>query len=147
IMGGAQGDTITASLGGDIILGDGGQANLTGVVETTTPEEGGNDHILGGEGTELADRSILIGGAGEDEIIGGAGGNDIEASGGSDVIVGDNGEVLFNLGIIRTTYPGAGAADKIKGGSGENSFIFFFERKTAYEIETGSGNAVIVGDD
>src|SRR6185503_12554533 len=41
IMGGADGDTITASLGGDIILGDGGQANLTGVVETTTPDQGG----------------------------------------------------------------------------------------------------------
>ena len=200
IMGGAKGDTITASLGGDIILGDGGQANLTGVVETTTPGEGGDDHILGGDGTELVDRSILIGGAGEDEIIGGAGGNvilgdggavfralgldgkvvvtqvesrdpddgakdkirsgagsdvilggaggdDIEASGGSDIILGDNGEVLFNLGIIRTTFPGKGAADKIKGGDGVGSNTTIIGGAGADEIVTGTGNAVIVGDD
>src|SRR6185436_19007023 len=134
-------DEIIGGAGGNVILGDGGavfRALLNGQMvvtqlESRDPADGAKDKIRSG--------------AGSDVILGGAGGDDIEASGGSDIILGDNGEVLFNLGIIRTTFPGKGAADKIKGGDGLGSNTTIIGGAGADEIVTGTGNAVIVGDD
>jgi hypothetical protein len=107
ILGGAAGDVITASLGGDIILGDAGVAELLGDVYTTSPTVGGNDLITGGSGLGAANRSIIIGGAGADELAGGDGDN---------VLLGDGGYVTREDGIVkqvRSLDPATGGIDVI----------------------------------
>ena len=85
ILGGAAGDVITAALGGNIILGDAGVANLNNAdsndVFSRSTSSGGNDTITGGSDNV---GNILIGGDGTDTITGGIG---------NDVILGDGGRV------------------------------------------------------
>ena len=50
-IGGGNSDTITASLGGDIVLGDSGYVDLLGDVYSIAPDSGGDDSITGGTGT------------------------------------------------------------------------------------------------
>ncbi|HYR33730.1 MAG TPA: hypothetical protein VEQ87_05520, partial [Burkholderiales bacterium] len=135
------GDMITASLGGDIILGDGGSADLFGTVETTTPEHGGNDDITGGAGTGFDNRSILIGGAGSDELKGGAGDN---------IIVGDGGRVVrrfidgqLQVTQVRSVDPATGAKDIIRSGAGNDVIL---GGAGGDDIRASGGSDIILGD-
>jgi Ca2+-binding RTX toxin-like protein len=121
VLGGAEGDTITASLGGDIILGDAGVVDLQGGdVYTIAPAIGGDDTItgvLGVPGAGLDTRSILIGGAGSDTLLGGNGDN---------VMLGDGGLVSRLGGVVQRVVsidPGTGGVDSITSGSGNDVII------------------------
>src|SRR5882724_763272 len=113
IFGGAAGDTITASQGGKIIFGDGGEANLFGAtndVFSTDTGVGGSDHIIGGaDGVG----NIMIGGAGDDLLSGGSG---------NDVILGDSGYVHRDASNtvtkVNTLDPSVSGNDTISGGAG-----------------------------
>jgi len=115
IMGGAGDDLITAPLGGKIILGDNGVADLAGGdrnVYSTDPSIGGVDTITGGaDGVG----NIIIGGAMGDFISGGSG---------DDVILGDSGYVqrAANGSLIKvyTIAPDTGGDDNIQGGAGND---------------------------
>ncbi len=137
ILGGAAGDVITAALGGNIILGDAGEANLNNAdsndVFTTSPAIGGIDIITGGAN---AIGNIIIGGAFGDIITGGLG---------NDVILGDNGEVNLNSASndVFTTEPDVGGTDTITGGAGANIIL---GRALGDLITGGDGNDVILGD-
>ena len=89
VLGGAGSDRILAGgdLSPDVILGDNGIIRLVDglprEVSTFSPESGGDDIIVAGDGP-----NILVGGSGSDEITGGA-----EAG---NIILGDNGTALFS---------------------------------------------------
>jgi Ca2+-binding RTX toxin-like protein len=158
ILGGAGADTLFAGLGavgGNIILGDNGVANLnnrgTGAsndVFTTSPSIGGNDLITGGNGA-----NILIGGGGDDEITGGAG---------DEVLVGDGATVVRDADeqIVRVVtggeadHPGVatdasvppqgiGGSDTIDGGAGRDVILGGAE---ADRITAEQGGKIILGD-
>jgi Ca2+-binding RTX toxin-like protein len=138
IMGGADDDTITAPIGGKIILGDNGQANFAGPdrnVFSIAEEIGGVDLIIGG-----ADDvgNILIGGAKGDIIKGGSG---------SDVILGDSGMVERDAGgnliEVHTTAPAIGGADNIEGGAG---FDVIMGGADGDYINAPTGGKIILGD-
>ena len=128
VIGGIGDDTIEA--GGDaspdVILGDNGRAVfLNGkaqLVETFSPENGGVDTIVAGDGP-----NILVGGSKGDDITGGAA---VEG----DIVLGDNGKALFNeageLIEIFSTVDLDGAGQPFGGDD---------------TIRTGNGADVIIG--
>ncbi|MGA7984423.1 MAG: calcium-binding protein [Burkholderiales bacterium] len=138
IMGGADGDFINAPLGGKIILGDNGVADLAGPdrnVYSTDPDIGGADTIVGGaDGVG----NIIIGGAMGDLISGGSG---------DDVIVGDSGFVQrgADASLIRvyTIAPDVGGVDHIDGGAG---FDVILGGAAGDFITTTAGGKIILGD-
>ncbi|MGH8689042.1 MAG: calcium-binding protein, partial [Burkholderiales bacterium] len=138
IMGGADGDIINAPLGGKIILGDNGVADLAGPdrdVYSTDPDIGGVDIITGGaDGVG----NIIIGGAMGDQISGGSG---------DDVILGDSGFVQrgadSSLIEVNTIAPDVGGADYIDGGAG---FDVILGGAAGDFITTTSGGKIILGD-
>jgi hypothetical protein len=82
-------------------------------------------------------------------ILGGAEGDDIEVGLGSDIVLGDGGEVnLNNVGAgaandIRTIDGAIGGDDLIVGGAGVSVLIGGFG---ADRIVTGQGSATLIGD-
>ncbi|MBL8812160.1 MAG: hypothetical protein JNM43_18495, partial [Planctomycetaceae bacterium] len=138
IIGGTAGDSITDAGGNNIVLGDSGHATWdpTGIlrdVYTTSNSIGGNDQISTGTGNDL--------------IIGGAASDTITSTNGRNIVLGDNGQVLFddqgrlisavtqdvvNFGNDSVTL-GAGN-DIVLGGSGRDT------------IQGGNGNNVVLGD-
>jgi Ca2+-binding RTX toxin-like protein len=138
IMGGAEGDQIYAPLGGKIILGDNGQANLAGPdrdVFSTDPAIGGSDVIVGGaDGVG----NIILGGAQDDDIAAGTG---------DDVVLGDSGYVQRDaLGRLIRVYsiaPDIGGADRIEAGVGYDVIMGGAEGDT---INAPLGKKIILGD-
>jgi Ca2+-binding RTX toxin-like protein len=107
--------------------------------ETTRGITGGNDTIIGNLGSDN-----IFGGPGADRISGDAlvsGAND-----GSDIIFGDNGQVLLANGLvttIETLDPTVGEGDVISTGNGNN---IVFGGVGGDSINAGSGDDVIFGD-
>src|SRR5439155_3713044 len=108
VFGDAGNDTTSGGAGADIVFGDGGQVVKSGSViqrlRTISPTVGGDDFVDGGTGADY-----VFGGAGNDTIYGafqqqvfaaasklniGEPPNDTAP----DVILGDNGQVVFNDG-------------------------------------------------
>ncbi len=136
ILGAAQGDTVSGGDGADIILGDNGKlsysAGLLNRVTTALPEQGEDDRLLGDEGTD-----IVLGGEGKDSIEGG---------GDRDILLGDNGEVLYQAGTVsqaQTTEPGVGDDDEIDGG---NALDWIFGGAGADRLFGQAGDDRILGD-
>ncbi|HUJ86770.1 MAG TPA: hypothetical protein VLX30_07975 [Burkholderiales bacterium] len=138
IMGGAAGDTITANIGGKIILGDFGEADLFGAtndVFSIDPDLGGSDHIIGGsDGVG----NIMIGGAGADYLSGGSG---------DDVILGDGGYVHRDAANVvtqvNTIDPSVGGDDIIDGGAGTDVIMGGAGND---QITAPLGGKIILGD-
>jgi len=138
ILGGAEGDIITAELGDNIILGDNGDVNQNNTdsndVFTTQPDLGGVDIITGG-------------GNGSNIIIGGAAGDIITGGTGDDVILGDGGTVTRDGGMqvlkVRTIDDATGGIDEIDGFSGNDLILGGAEGD---RISAKFGNNIILGD-
>ncbi len=136
IFGGAGGDSITTTVGADIIVGDGGEATfvngLLTSVQSDALELGGDDTIVAGEGD-----NIVIGGTANDSITTGDG---------DDILIGDNGLATFvdgSLATIQSDYALVGGADTIFAGNGDNIII----GGTANDsITTGVGSDILIGD-
>ena len=138
ILGGAQGDLISASLGANIILGDNGEVNLnsaTNDVFTTEPSIGGVDIITGGDGD-----NILLGGTASDDVRGGAD---------NDIILGDTGLLDYavdadpEIDLITVTDPTIGDADFFLGNDGDDIII----GGTGEDfISGGLGDDILFGD-
>ena len=125
LLGGDGKDNITGDSGLDVILGDNGKvtrdSNKVVVrIETADPQSGDDDQISGGN-----DADVALGGTGADTI---KGGDDI----GADILLGDNGKVIFNdpnepdpnnLYSIATTNPADGGVDDITGGPGDDIVV------------------------
>ncbi len=121
ILGGAGGDSIDAGDGSNKILGDNGQATFYDdgtlqFIQSLATSLGGTDQILAGDGPD-----IVIAGVDDDRVLVGG------QSAAIDIVVGDNGEALFNsLGVlveIRSTAPDDGGDDVISTGEGPDVVI------------------------
>ncbi len=140
----AAGVTTTGTAINSILVGDNGSAAFTAGVVTevtttdTTSATGGNDTINAGNGNTIA-----MGGVGKDTI---SLGNTV---GGTSIVMGDNGTVLFNstgsqLTSVFTDLTVAGDNDNIKVGTGN---MVVFGGYGADSITAGSGiNSIFVGD-
>ncbi|KAM3113150.1 DUF4347 domain-containing protein, partial [Phormidesmis sp. 146-33] len=111
---------VTGDSGDDIILGDNGRveiANGTVIqVETLSPENGGNDTLLGNDGAD-----IILGGTGNDTITNGT--DNI-----ADIMLGDNGVIVGADGStqandIFSKDEEFGGKDFITGGSVRNIIV------------------------
>ena len=147
ILGGIGDDTIEA--GGDtspdVILGDNGLAvfldGKAQLVETFSPENGGEDEIRAGDGP-----NILIGGSKNDDIFGG------EAD---DVILGDNGRAVFTsagvlISILTTDFDSDpedfGGSDFIEAGNGIDVVFGGTKGDTILAGGTDALRDIVLGD-
>jgi Ca2+-binding RTX toxin-like protein len=165
---------VPSAISEDVLIGDGGQitfqnrryrsiATVIGADDTGTPfndiiyGDNGNDYIFGGRGDDF-----LFGGHGKTVtggVVGAYRGPTDEAASDNDIILGDNGEILFapysvehpeNFGIktlIRTTDTAndTGGHDYVEGELGAD--VIFGGVNGSVDILHGNeGNDVILGD-
>jgi len=139
VIGGQGSDEITAGTGNDDILGDNGvitYSNGIAIRIATSDEDentGGGDTINAGEG--------------DNRILAGLSGDGVTALGGDDVVLGDNGEINYDLaGVIVSIH--THAADKsgndiIVIDSGNNRILAGAGDDS---VTTGAGDDVVIAD-
>ncbi len=141
LIGGGRGDTITDTLGDNIIVGDfaavrGARLNeAVAEVETRTNAMGGAD--------------LITTGAGHDVILGGIGDDTIRSGDGDDAVLGDDG-VIYLLrdkeGTVTAVLHGTAAStgnDTIVTGNGNSRIVAGLGDD---HITVGHGHNVVVGD-
>ncbi|MBR9911354.1 MAG: hypothetical protein GYB33_13485, partial [Gammaproteobacteria bacterium] len=137
VIGGFGTDTITTLGGDDIIIGDNGSIDYTAsiLIKSTDIDE------------TTGAKDIIDAGAGFNVVLGGAGGDEIDSAGDDDIIIGDHGEVYFNdagaLKHVINTLPSIGGADIINAGAGDN---IVFGGYADDQISVGMGNNIVIGD-
>ena len=141
IVGGNGADQITAGDGDNVVIGDNGLidysadgdlSTLNVAVTTDSAAGGGDDVITGGVGNNL--------------IIGGLGSESITMTGGQNIIVGDNAEVIFSQGgldRVRSLEPELGAADTIVSGGGADIIV---GGAGGDQLDAGNGQNIVIGD-
>ena len=138
IVGGFGGDEITTGSGSDAILGD------NGVIEYVN----GNAVRLSSNDDQVATTGIDIinAGAGDNRILAGLSNDDVTTLGGTDVVLGDNGELTYSGGILTvavSSETALGDVDTIAVGEGDNIVI---AGQGADFVTTGSGSDTVIGD-
>ena len=155
VIGGTAGDTISASDGWNIVLGDNGRFTAdalesrqwgqlpmaSGVLETVTPTIGGADTITTGSGIDV--------------VLGGADGDTIRSGDAADVVLGDHGFVTWlvlsatgvppalRVAHIEVTDNTIGGVDTIYGQGGEDVLA---GGAAGDRIDGGTGRDLIFGD-
>ena len=152
VVGGLFGDTIVAGDGNNVVIGDSGEIDYqsgTGILLTAfsiAPSDGGGDSITTGVGNDL-----ILGGIGADTIVANSG-ETLARPDGIDIVVGDNGQVVYNgpdnnlatLDLVTTTFPAAGGgADQITTGASGDVIIGGDLGDT---IVAGNGDNQVLGD-
>ncbi|WP_283206900.1 calcium-binding protein, partial [Methylorubrum podarium] len=137
VLGGAGGDTIVAGAGRDTVFGDAGQIRFDakGLIERAESL----DTAIGG------DDSIKVG-AGDNLVIAGVGADKVTVLAGADIVLGDNGAVIYASGVrvsVATMATADGGKDTLLLGDGDNLALGGTE---ADAITTGKGADVILGD-
>ncbi len=128
IFGGVGADDIRGNLGDDTILGDNGLMNFdTGDGDGRTLDLVQSYHT--GPGA-LGDSDTVRGGAGVDFIVGGFAGDELFGNAGSDIIIGDNGEIVLAsvipAGALDTSDPRnvvSARTTDVSGATGGNDII------------------------
>ena len=105
LLGGAGNDILHGNGGDDLLQGGAGDDSLWG--------DAGNDQLSGGAG---ADR--LRGGDGDDTVLGGDGNDDIRGNEGNDILHGDAGDDIVWGGVGNDTVTGGKGIDILYGGEG-----------------------------
>ena len=137
VLAGLSNDEVTSVYGNDVVLGDNGELSyINNVLVNATSSEaslGGADTLNLGEGN-----NIVIAGAGVDTIT---------TTDGVDIILGDNGQLVWSAtGVIESvtaTDLTNGAGDIIKAGDGDNIIVGATGDDV---IESGVNNDTILGD-
>ncbi len=161
IVGGANNDTLQGGSGNDILAGDGGRLDLSPItgldgptkldlVATTAPGVGGSDTISGNAGAD-----IVLGGTAGDTLYGDDAAGSAGAGDGNDMMIGDNGQVVYAGGILSQFQPtdvseSTGGADTISGNGGADYILGGVAGDTIYGDAAvpgaNDGNDVILGD-
>ena len=136
VLGGSGSDQINLGSGRNLIIGDNGyvtySAGVVTVLATTSPDSGGDDTIVGGGGDNV--------------VLGGFGADHITLTDGKDLVIGDNGEVDFPLGVMTkafTTSAAYGGGDTISVSDGND---IVFGGSGADMIRVGEGRNIVLGD-
>ncbi|MFA5124041.1 FG-GAP-like repeat-containing protein, partial [Zavarzinia sp.] len=152
VIGGFGDDAITTGIDADIVLGDDGQVDYVGtdldstdidlIQSTSTDAFGGVDTIITSGGNDI--------------VIGGRFGDVIDAGDGSNLVIGDSGQITsdvvdapqlaglpITLGLIETIQLDDGGADLLTTGSGSDIIMAGFGSDT---IGSGSDNDIVLGD-
>jgi len=120
---GVSEDTLHGNEGNDTLFGDNAliQRNAAYRIQqlrSTHPSSGGDDQLFGDDGDDVA-----VGGPGQDALHGGD-------DQGNDILLGDNGELLYDqdadlstLDIFQTTETDHGANDAFDGDDGSNHVL------------------------
>jgi hypothetical protein len=165
ILGGVGNDTIRAEGGNNVVIGDDGMLSfLAGPVRVSEdwqtygygPVLERYEHLTYAGGllvrAETLDSSvgghdIVTVGNGRNLLIGGAGNDTIKADHGDNIILGDNGAVVFTqmglLSSIQTSDPAHGGNDRITVECGNNIIL---GGSGSDIIFAGSGDNIIIGD-
>jgi Ca2+-binding RTX toxin-like protein len=118
VVGGFGSDTITTDSGNDSILGDNG---LVEYVDGSAVRLNSNDGDVGTAGSD-----IITAGAGNNRVLAGLSGDIVTTLNGSDIVFGDNGQLIFidgNLSKAISTEISLGGADTFALGDGDNVVI------------------------
>jgi len=143
VLGGFGTDTVAAGNGTNVILGDSGEityraADTLQSITSTAVDQGGDDTVTAGDGS-----NTVLGGFGVDTVNAGLGAVS------SNVILGDNGELLYDAsGVLQTasttdTTSATGGDDVVTLGNGDNLVLGGMGDDTA---KVGDGNNTILGD-
>ncbi|MGB1191406.1 MAG: beta strand repeat-containing protein, partial [Pseudomonadales bacterium] len=136
IVGATGNDVIESGVDNDTILGDGGVALYNAGVLVS----------LSSDAAEVGDDTITVAN-GNNVIAGGAGVDAITTTDGVDIVLGDNGQLVWSAtGIIESvtaTDLTNGAGDIIKAGDGDNIIVGATGNDV---IESGVDNDTILGD-
>ena len=141
IVGGNGADTITAGDGNNVVIGDNGLIDYSEDNDLSTLDKAMTVHPLAGGGDD-----VISGGVGNNVIIGGLGSETITMTGGDNIIVGDNAEVLFSQGgldRVRSLEPDLGALDDIVSG-GEADIVI--GGAAGDDLDAGDGQNIVIGD-
>ncbi|MFT7691453.1 MAG: Ca2+-binding RTX toxin-like protein, partial [Candidatus Latescibacterota bacterium] len=141
IVAGNGADSITVGDGDYILLGDNGlvdysidgDLNTLDLATSIDPAAGGGD-------------DVIHSGAGKNLIVGGLGAETVALSGGDNIVVGDNAELVFSNGLIDRIYsiePELGGADVIITGAGNDIVL---GGAKADSINAGDGANIVFGD-
>ena len=138
IVGGFGGDEITTGSGSDSILGDNGVIEY---VDGSAVRLSSNDDQVATTGIDT-----INAGAGDNSVIAGLSGDTVTTLDGADIVLGDNGELIFvdsHLSSAMSTEISLGGLDTLALGDGDNLVIAGSDGDS---ISTGFGSDMIVGD-
>ncbi len=130
IIAGFGNDRVNAGGGDDMVLGDNGVTTSRSVVSSQS-STGGNDRLFGGSGN--------------DNIIAGFGNDFLDGGSGLDILLGDNGSIVFSSDtiVVKTSSPFTGGNDFIRGGSGNDVLIGGFGSD---RFDGSLSEDIIIGD-
>ncbi|MBK8083037.1 MAG: hypothetical protein IPK28_03915 [Devosia sp.] len=133
VFGGTGADIIKGLGGQDILFGDNGVADFEDgkptQIESIDPDFGGKDHITTFIGAPVLGnlRNIVVGGSDDDILDVVAGDPGVDPGNAGDVVLGDNGLVIFDdearVEVIISTYVDNGGKDTITTSAGRNIVI------------------------
>ena len=138
IVGGFGGDEIISGSGSDSILGDNGVIEYVNGIAVRLSS---NDDQVATTGIDIIDA-----GAGNNSVIAGLSGDTVTTLDGSDIVLGDNGELIFvdsHLSTAVSTQIRHGGLDTLALGDGDNLVIAGGDGDS---INAGFGSDIIVGD-
>ncbi|QWT14255.1 tandem-95 repeat protein [Sphingobium xenophagum] len=154
LNGGEGDDTLTGGDANDILAGGAGTDQIyAGIGDDIIDGGDGNDTITGDAGADQ-----IAGGAGNDSIYGGDGNDVIYGDGGNDTVTGDAGDDFIAPGTGNDMVYAGGGTDTLSYATataawvvnlGANSATSGAETDGVYDfenVETGSGNDVIIGN-
>ena len=138
IVGGFGSDTITTHSGNDSILGDNG---LIEYVNGNAVRLSSNDGEVANTGSD-----IINAGAGDNRILAGLSNDEVTTLDGTDVVLGDNGELTYSDGVLTgavSSETALGDVDTISVGEGDNIVI---AGQGADIVTSGLGSDTVIGD-
>ena len=153
VLGGSGSDVVNTGTDGssDIVIGDNGEVNfdargLITDIRTTSPDIGGSDNIMVGDGDD-----VVFGGFCSDRInIDPVTGDPVGSDHGNDVMVGDNGLARFDtssgrsvLTYVESTDPAYGCDDVIFSDNGSDVIL---GGKGNDALISGTGDDTVLGD-
>ena len=138
IVGGFGSDAINTGSGNDDILGDNGVLEY---VNGNAVRLSSNDQQVGTTGID-----IITAGAGNNRVLAGLSGDTVVTLDGSDVVLGDNGELIYVDSILNKVFSTEitlGGTDTLAVGDGDNLVIAGSNKDS---ITAGLGADRVVGD-
>ncbi|MGI9303851.1 MAG: putative Ig domain-containing protein, partial [Gammaproteobacteria bacterium] len=119
LFGEAGNDFLDGGAGRDSLYGGDGNDQLQGDSVWNSPDQVGNDALLGGSGNDT-----LFGLGGDDYLQGDDGDDTLDGGDGMDILLGGSGLDTLRGGAGNDTLIGGADFDRLQGGSGDDAYEF-----------------------